>query len=171
MVFLTAALSLAVIIWSVILFSSSIFSFGLPWSWGFPFNTKPIIIVITLAKKGGVWSSFYWPAIFKMIWTNFGVFAHFKCFLFPDESTKTLFTSFVRVFTLSSFLERKNAFALIHTILKYVVLRHNNLNIDGHYHMIKLRICHFSHIKKTANIYEVKNTRITTLLTLSCIIL
>ena len=60
-------------------------------------------------------------------------------------------------------LERKNAFAKIDPILKYEVLRHNDLNTDVH--IPKLHICLFSPFKTIVGIYEVKNTRTTTLLT------
>ena len=62
------------------------------------------------------------------------------------------------------FLERKNDFTKINPILKYVVLWHNYLNIDGHYHIPKLRIYHFSPYQTIVNIYEVKNTRTATIL-------
>ena len=145
MVFLVAALSLVMIFRSAMLLPFSIFFSG--WrlfsrSWSFSSKTNLGIIVITLKGKVGVWSSFYWPAIFKMIWTNLDVFAYLKRFLLSRWIYGTLFTSFVQVFTLFSFFGEKQRIDLI---LKYVVLWHNDLNVDGHYHIPK----------KLVSIYEV----------------
>ena len=145
MVFLVPALSLVMILRSPMLLPFSIFFSGwrlFSWSWSFSSKTNLGIIVIILEGKVGVWSSFYWPAIFKMIWTNLDVFAYLKRFLLSRWIYGTLFTSFVQVFTLFSFFGEKQRIDLI---LKYVVLWHNDLNVDGYYHIPK----------KLVSIYEV----------------
>ena len=43
-----------------------------------------------------------------------------------------------------SFFEEKNTFAKINPILKYVALWHSDIDIDGHYHFLQLRLCHFA---------------------------
>ena len=109
------------------------------WKWSFPFNTNLCIVVTTFEEKSGVWSSFHWSAMFKIIWTNLAVFAHFKMNL-----QKLFLQALSRLLLHFDFLERKNLFAKIDLTLKYVVLWHNSLNIDGHYHIPKLCIFHFS---------------------------
>ena len=109
-VFLAAAPSLVVIFWSLIWFLPlySLSSWWLfSWSRSFHFNTKLGIVVINLEEIGGVWSSFYWYAIFKMFEQILVHFLTWNVFVFPDQSTKTLFTSFVQVFTSFSFFGEK----------------------------------------------------------------
>ena len=123
-VFLAAAPSLVVIFWSLIWFPPlySLSSWWLySWSTSFHFNTKLGIVVINLEEIGGVWSSFYWYAIFKMIWTNLGAFPHLECFRFSrsiyKNSVYKLCPGFYFIFIL---WREKNAFAKIDPILKYV---------------------------------------------------
>ena len=87
------------------------------WKWSFPFNTKFCIVVTTFEGKSGVWSSFHWSAMFKIIWTNLAVFAHFKMNL-----QKLFLQALSRLLLHFEFLERKNSFAKIDLTLKYVVL-------------------------------------------------
>ena len=87
------------------------------WKWSFSFNTKFCIVVTNFEGKSGVWSSFHWSAMFKIIWTNLAVFAHFKMNL-----QKLFLQALSRLLLHFDFLERKNSFAKIDLTLKYVVL-------------------------------------------------
>ena len=95
LVFLSAAYSLVLIFWSVVLVLFSIFSFWLVT----PFlKTNLGIAITTLKKKSKVWSSFYRSAYWKWFEQILVYLLTWNVFLFPGESMETLFTSFVQVF-------------------------------------------------------------------------
>ena len=101
----------------------------------FPFNIN--FSVISLKEKVRIWCSFYWPAIFKMIWTNLGTFSQLECFFFffwAKWSKEALFFSLVNVFTSFWIFGEKKRVSKINPILKYAVLWHSSLNIDGCYY-------------------------------------
>ena len=139
-----SALSLVVIFWSLMMFYPRYFLSG--WwllTLELSFNTNLGIIVITFEEKSEDWSNIYWPAMFKMIWTTLGVFAHLKCFPFSRWTYRNCFQALSRFLLHSHSLDRKNPFAKIDPIFKYVVLWHNDLNIDDHYDIPKLRMSFF----------------------------
>ena len=150
LVFLATVLFLVVTFCSLMLVSSQIIFFWLLFfslRLSFPFNTN--FSVISLKEKVRIWCSFYWPAIFKMIWTKLGTFSQLECFFFLAKwSKEALFISLVNVFTSFWIFGEKKRVSKSNPILKYAVLWHSGLNTDGYYYISKLWIWNFSNIKK-----------------------